>query len=166
MLAAWGIARADDAGDAALPAPGFAGDRYAALWTKSPFAIATPEAAATSTDYSLVGLAQFGGVTYVSLIDKQTQEHFVLTNDKPVRNLTLVSISHGSDGDSVVIQRNGEMLTLKQETGAAPGAPSEMPRPLDNAPLSNVGGVVSRPNMLRPSVRFHRPVIVIPPPPQ
>jgi hypothetical protein len=168
-LAALGIARASDAGDAAVPAPGFAGDRYAALWTKSPFAIATPEAAASSTDYSLVGLAQFGGVTYVSLVDKQTQEHFVLTNDRPVRNLTLVSISHGSDGASAVIQRNGEMLTLKQETAPAPGSSTPNP-PLmalaANGPLPSVGGVAPRPNMLRPPVRFHRPPITIPPPPQ
>ena len=36
---AWG-----DPSAPALPGPTFEGDRYASLWTKSPFAIATPDA--------------------------------------------------------------------------------------------------------------------------
>jgi len=169
-------ARADDA--SGLPGPGFSGDRYTTLWTKSPFAIATPEAAAASQDYSLVGLAQFDGVSYASLVDKQSNEHFVLASDKPVRNLKLVSISHGANGASAVIDRNGEELTLQQEVTAppSPGAgpvgwqppPGAMPTPqpfIPGAPLSSVGGVIPPAYMRPPSVHFHRPLTRIPPRP-
>jgi len=173
VLTGAGFARADDT--SALPGPGFSGDRYATLWTKSPFAIATPEAAAATQDYQLVGLAQFDGVSYASLVDKQSNEHFVLASDKPVRNLTLVSIAHGPSGASAIIQRNGETLTLQQEVapptpGGQPGPPGAMPMPtpqpfMPGAPLSNVGGVVPQAYLRPPPVRFHRPGIHFPPQP-
>jgi hypothetical protein len=154
------------ADDAATPGPGFSGDRYANLWTKSPFAIATPDAPTTSADYQLVGMAQFDGVSYASLVDRQTQEHFVLASDKPVKNLTLVSISHGTSGALAVIQRNGETLTLKQEE--APAADAAAPQAALNRVLPqanpSVGGVVS-PIFRRPPVHIHRTVIVVPPRP-
>ena len=167
-------ARADAGDTATLPGSGFGGDRYATLWTKSPFAIATPEAAAESQDYQLVGLAQFDGVSYASLVDKQTQEHFVLASDKPVRNLTLVSIAHTADGGSAVLQRNGEMLTLKQEgePAAAPGqpppnAPPGVPMPTFPQMNPSVGGM-PRNYFMHPRVGIHRPPITLPsrPPPQ
>jgi hypothetical protein len=151
------------ADDAATPGQGFSGDRYANLWTKSPFAIATPDAPSTSADYQLVGMAQFDGVSYASLVDRQTQEHFVLASDKPVKNLTLISISHGASGALAVIQRNGETLTLKQEEAPAVTAPapdSTPPRILN----PSVGGV-AMPFFRRPPVHIHRPTIVIPPRP-
>jgi hypothetical protein len=151
--------------DAATPEPGFSGDRYANLWTKSPFAIATPDAPATSADYQLVGMAQFDGVSYASLVDRQTQEHFVLASDKPVKNLTLVSISHGTSGALAVIQRNGETLTLKQEEAPAADATAlpALNRVLAQANPS-VGGVVP-PISRRPPVHIHRTVIIVPPRP-
>jgi hypothetical protein len=156
---------------AVLPGAGFDGGRYATLWTKSPFAIATPEAVAASQDYQLVGMAQFDGISYVSLVDRQTQEHFVLASDKPVKNLTLVSISRGSTGASAIIQRNGEPLTLRQEEAAAPasgsvvgGIPIPQVSP-PGAPLSSVGGIVPRGYFIPPAARIHRFRIQVPPPP-
>jgi hypothetical protein len=165
-LGAIRTAQADEAGDSALPAAGFSGDRYASLWTKSPFAIATPEAAAGSTDYALVGLAQFDGISYASLIDKQSQEHFVLASDKPVRNLTLVSISRQPSGATAVIRRNGEVLSLKLENVAPPtnGGPPQNPQGFPMA-MPNGNGMINQP-VFRPPVRFHRPLIRVPPPPQ
>jgi hypothetical protein len=162
------FARAGAADSPATPGPGFPGDRYANLWTKSPFAIATSDAPATSADYQLVGMAQFDGVSYVSLIDKQTQEHFVLASDKSVKNLTLVSISHGTSGALAVIQRNGESLTLKQEeaSATAPAGETPVPDPGRTLPQANpsVGGV-ALPFSRRPPVHIHRTVIVVPPRP-
>jgi hypothetical protein len=162
------FSRAGAADSSATPGPGFSGDRYANLWTKSPFAIATPDASATSADYQLVGMAQFDGISYASLIDKQTQEHFVLASDKPVKNLTLVSISHGTSGALAVIQRNGESLTLKQEEApaAVPASDASVPDPGRALPQANpsVGGV-SLPLSKRPPVHIHRTVIVVPPRP-
>jgi hypothetical protein len=153
-----------------LPGAGFSADRYATLWTKSPFAIATPEAGAASQDFELVGLAQFDGVSYASLIDKQSNEHFVLSSDKPARNLTLVSISHSQGGATATIQRNGELLTLTQEEApaSAPGPVGAMPTPqvlAPGAPLSSVGGVIPPAYLVPPRARVHRPGIRVPPHP-
>lgn len=171
LLATVATARADGPDEAPFPPAGFPGDRYAALWTKSPFAIATPEAASGSADYSLVGLAQFDGVSYASLVEKPSGEHFVLASDKPVRNLTLVSIAHRSDGPIATIRQNGEILTLRLETTAPP--PTALPpmMQMPNAPpgspppFSNVGGMGQQFNA-PPPVRFHRRPIAVPPRPQ
>ena len=165
---------ADEPG--ALPGPAFSGDRYTALWSKSPFAIATPDAPATSSEYEFVALAQLEGVTYVTLIDKQSpgQDHFVLSSDKPVRNLTLVSATRTAGGTSAVVEHNGERLTLQLEQAAAPppvplpamagatGIPMTSSHPF-MIPSSNpsVGGMVPAP----PHARFHfRTRVPLPPP--
>jgi hypothetical protein len=160
---------ADDA--PALPGPGFDGDHYADLWTKSPFAIATADAPPTSQDYELVGMAQFDGISYVSLVEKESSKHFTLTSEKPVDNIKLVSISHGPNGASAVILRNGESLTLQEEQ--APAQPASMPMILAGqtgtsyfmrpSPNPSVGGMV--PANLPPRAHFHRPLIHIPLPP-
>ena len=161
-LTAYLPVRADDA--PAVPGPGFPGDRYASLWTASPFSIPTPEASAALADYQLVGLVQFGGIAYASLVDRRTQEHFVLTSDKPARNLTLVSVAHGPASTSVVINRNGELINLKQEemsavvsVGTAPAA-----APTANTPS---GVLPAETPPARPLVRFHHRTLIIPPPP-
>jgi hypothetical protein len=169
-LAAMLAARAGSADEAPFPPAGFPSDRYAALWTKSPFAIATPEAGAASADYSLVGLAQFDGVSYASLIEKQSGDHFVLASDKPVRNLTLLSIAHRADGATATINHNGETLTLRLENAPPSGGPNPngvvlppMNNPGANSP--NAGGFVPYPGN-PPPVRFHRRPIIVPPRPQ
>ena len=48
-------------------------------------------------NYALVGIAQFDGVSYASLIDRQTQKHFLLSNGETVGDLTLVSVLPDSD---------------------------------------------------------------------
>jgi hypothetical protein len=166
-------------GGPAVPGPGFDGGRYAGLWTKSPFAIATPDAPAASQDYELVGSAQFGGISYVSLINKQDQYHFVLASDKPLKDpshkldLKLVSISHGHDGSSAVILQGGQSLMLQQEDART--APAGMPAlslPRDiipppgmvPSPNPSVGGFVPA-YTVPPRVRLHHPLTRIPPPP-
>jgi len=162
-----------------LPGPAFDAGRYTNLWTKSPFAIATPDAPAISEDYELVGMAQFDGVSYVSLISKQNSDHFVLSSDKPLKDpkhnldLQLVSIVHGSGGASAIILRNGESLTLHQEDAAVPGAqgssgPGGVPFPQPGmvaSPNPSVGGFVPA-NNLPPPAHVHRRLIRIPPLPQ
>lgn len=72
---------------------------------------------AESSDYSLVGIAQFNGISYASLIAKQNQEYFLLTTDKPARGLTLVSISQEYNASDVmaVVRKDGRLVTLKWE---------------------------------------------------
>ncbi len=169
------------ADDPAVPGEGFGASRYEALWTKSPFAVATAEAAPESSDYSLVGIAQFDGVSYASLIDKQNnQEHFLLSSDKPSKGITLVSVTrgHGPSDTLAVIQKAGQSITLKLEqpalapAAAANGAPGMPPNAAGLTP-----GVITpqipmpgasapgNPGQMSPPVRIRPRIISVPPPP-
>ena len=168
------LAPPSDAGTAAAPGEGFPAQRYEALWTKSPFAVETPEAGEESPDYSLVGVAQVDGIFYASLIEKQNQEHFLVSSDKPYKGLTLTSISRGHDVNdtSAALMKDGQPITLKLETG-----PMVPPAPIPGMPNISVpsAGIVPQniqmPGMtqpggnmpVRPLVRIHRPAIHLPP---
>lgn len=116
------LLRADDKPE--LPSDPFPAEHYQSLWTKSPFAVASPEAGQESSDYALVGVARFDGIDYASLINKQTNEHLLLASDKPLPGLSLVSLQHGNKTEdiSAVILNHGQSLTLKLET-TAPNPP-------------------------------------------
>ena len=152
----------------ALPGAGFDPARYSQLWTKSPFAVATPEGAAESPDYALVGVAEFDGISYASLTDRHSQEHFVLSSDKPVRGLVLVSINRGKDvaSTSVNLQKDGQPLTLNLEiapSAAAPGMPVAN-LPPGNVPASASPSAIYSPRTnAPPPVRIHHPLIHLPP---
>ena len=161
----------------ALPGIGFVPSRYEVLWTKSPFAVATSETVGEeSPDYFLVGIANIEGINYASVIERQSQEHFLISTDQTTRGLKLTSITRGHDGSDTyaVVQKGGQSITLKLEqppaAPATPGAPpltntAVMPGvltpqiPMPGAGLPSAGSV-------RPlSARFHRPPIHLPPPP-
>jgi len=156
---------------AALPGNGFPVAHYETLWAKSPFAIATPDAAPESTDYALVGIAEFDGIPYASLIDKKSQEHFLVSGDKPARGLTLTSVTPGKNGSDTfaTIQQNGQPLILKLETVAASPAlnnPASFVPTLPQTPLPGVtyiGSPIGRDAPPR-AFFFRRPVRVPPPP--
>ena len=154
---------------------GYTPDRYQDLWTKSPFAVETPDEAVTDTaDYSLVGVAQLGDVTYASLIQKQNQAHLLVSSDKPLGGLTLNSVSNKSDGIYVSFTRDGQPLTLKLEAAPA-GAPQasaepNMPATFGTAPgMAPAGGQTIpmpgafNPSTARPLIRIRRPLIHVPP---
>lgn len=168
------------ADDPVVPGEGFPASRYEALWTKSPFAVATSdEVAESSPDYFLVGIANIDGISYASVIERQSQEHFLISTDKPARGLTLTSITRSQDGSNTyaVVQKDGQSITLKLEqapaTAAAPNAPTtntvvtpgvitpQIPMPGVGLPppgSPNTGSV-------HPPTRFRRPPIHLPPPP-
>ena len=184
--------RADDAGTNTVgkPAPppppvdeatvthqGYPSARYQSLWTQSPFAVETPDEAPTeSAEYSLVGVAEIDGVSYASLIEKQNQNHLLISTDKPVNGLALNSITHKPDGDTyATLTRDGQPLTLKLETvatgvmapGVMPNAAPQMPGPVtpngavpftQNIPMPGAGG----PQSVRPLIRIRRPIIHVP----
>ena len=101
---------------------GYPASRYETLWMKSPFSVATSDTASQSPDFLLVGLANLDGVDYASLVNKKTNERYLLASGKPQNGLTLVSVTQGQDRDKTfaVVQNNGETLTLK--LSAAPPA--------------------------------------------
>jgi len=123
-----GIALADEA---TLPGSGWKAVRYETLWTKSPFSVATPEVAQGSVEYSLWGIGKIEGISFASLTEKQSNEHFLLTSDKPVRGLTLVSIKRGNDASTTqaVIQKDGQSIVLKLEQGQATAPMAGGPQP-------------------------------------
>jgi hypothetical protein len=176
------------ADDPAVPGASFPASRYEALWTKSPFAVATSEASGgeSSPDYFLVGIANIDGISYASVIERQHQDHFLISTDKPVRGLTLTSITRGHNISDTyaVVQKNGQSITLKLEqpppAAATPGAPpnnTAAAGPGAMTPQINMPGIVTsqlpmpgtglpQPGSIRPPVsRFRRSPIHLPPPP-
>jgi hypothetical protein len=177
----------DTTGGPAAPAPtatddndpaahqGYEPPRYEDLWTKSPFAVETPDTQVTeSAEYSFVGVAQLGNVTYVSLVQKQNQAHLLVTSDKPLGDLKLDSISNKSDGVYASFTQNGQPLTLKLETAPA-GAPQASAAPATGMPaMFNPTGVPGaggqnipmpgsfNPSTARPLIRIRRPLIHVP----
>jgi len=150
-----------------LPGEGFAASHYEALWTKSPFSVSSSEAAPDSPDYTLVAVARFDGVYYASLIDQKSQEHFLVTSDKPARGLTLISVTpgHGDKDTFAMMQKDGQTLTLKMQTSAAAGAaPNTMPGanpPTNVLPAPGTGA----PGEAPPPARIRRPLNHLPPRP-
>jgi hypothetical protein len=160
--------RASAGGD--LPGAAFDFSRYHALWEKSPFAVATP-VAAESSEYSLVGAAQFDGVSYASIIDKQNSDHFVVTSATPAHGFTLVDLVRGQNADSTfaTLENNGGVLKLKLETAAVTANSSSSPA--SGAPAAQAAPVFSPPAFLQgihrrpPRVRMINPPIFVPRPP-
>ena len=103
------------AGDAMPPAKEVDASRYEMLWARSPFVVAKDEVAPETTEYDLAGVARFDGISYASLVEKKSGEHFLLETDRPARGLTLVSVSPGRAGSGVsaVVRKEGQLLTLK-----------------------------------------------------
>jgi hypothetical protein len=172
------------ADDSVLPGQGNTAAHYETLWTKSPFSVATPDAVDTSPDYTLVGITQLDGVAYASVVDAHTQDHFVISTEKTIQGLKLVSITHSRSGSDTFasVQKDGQVLSLKLQSAALPPAggvpgpngqpPGMMPPITQNIQMPGTGnpppgveygtpGTIPAPR----SVRVHRPIIHLPPPP-
>jgi len=108
------LGRADEP---AVPSLGREASHFVVLWTKSPFAVGTGEPSEESPDYILGGIAQFDGVDYASLVEKKSNEHFLLVSDKTIRGLRLLSIFRGQNGSGAVavVQKGDEAFTLRAE---------------------------------------------------
>jgi hypothetical protein len=155
---------------AAVPATTFPASRYEVLWTKSPFAVATSDTVGEeSPDYMLVGIANFDGISYASVLEaKPPQEHFLISSDKATRGMTLKSINHNHDGTETyaVVVKDGQSLTLKLQQAPAltgtetPGAMPMNAMPGSFAPQIPMPG--SGTGSVRPFTRFHRPPIHLP----
>jgi hypothetical protein len=152
---------------------GYPPERYEDLWTKSPFAVETPDSpvATDSAEYSMVGVAQLGDVTYVSLIEKQNGAHLLVSSDKPLGGITLNSVSNKQDGVYATFTRDGQPLTLKLEAAPAGTGAQAMPN-MANMPAvampQNGGQNIPMPGSFNPSnarplIRIRRPLIHVPP---
>ena len=110
-----------------LPTGPFPASRYSALWETSPFAVATP-VAAESAQYSLVGVAQVDGVSYLSVIDKQgAGDHFVVTSSSPSHGLSLVSLTHETNSTYATLKKDGGIVKLPLEGGSTTAVPTVIP---------------------------------------
>jgi hypothetical protein len=165
------------ADDPVVPGGSFPASRYETLWTKSPFAVATVEAdeGPESPDYSLVGITNINGISYASVIEKEKNEHFLISTDKATRGMTLTSITIGHNGSDTyaLVQKDGQPITLKLEQGPAmAGANSNAPpmnpfmpggnNPTPPLPMPGVSNVFPGSGSTRPFARFHRPPIHLP----
>ncbi len=167
-----------DAAHSFIPSVDFQPARYETLWTKSPFSVATPDGPTdTSPDYALYGIANIDGITYASIVDAHTNEHFLISSDKPTRGLTLNGITREPNGGDTFanVMKDGQLLTLKLAAAPAPVAgatpvngalPQGGPAPGGIVPNITAPGAGSPfGNSSRPFPRIHRPHITLPPPP-
>jgi hypothetical protein len=144
----------------------FPAGRYESLWTKSPFAVATSEETVqASPDYMMVGIANVDGVLYASVIEKDNQQHYLISSDKQNQGFTLTSITKSPDGQDTYanVVKDGQPLTLKLEQ-----APESGPTVAANgAPVLSPGIIAPQIVMpgAEPSPRFphRRNVINLPP---
>lgn len=143
-----------------LPGDGFSASRYESLWTKSPFAVASPDGAAPETaDYSLVGIARIDGVSYASLVEKQSQIHFLVSDNMPARGLTLVSVTRGTEdglGTFALIKKDDQLMTLKLDIASNPATANLAAVPPGVTVTQSASGA--------PVALFHRRAITVPPP--
>jgi hypothetical protein len=102
--------------DSVIPTAPFPASRYEALWTKSPFAVATSEdTVQASPDYMLVGVGNQDGTFYASLIERDNQEHFLISSDKTTRGLIVKSINRSRDGQETYasVIKDGQPLSSR-----------------------------------------------------
>jgi hypothetical protein len=169
LLAVLAFPLAGRGDETVLPGQGFSAAHYESLWIRSPFAVASAETAPESSDYALVGIAQFDGISYASLVDKKSQEHFLLAGNKPANGLTLLSITPGHGGaDTVaVVRKNGDSIRLKLQGSGDVLVGSKIettPAPKVSTPAPTVD-LSPSPETEVPRARHHLRVIQIPPPP-
>lgn len=90
-----------------------------------------------SFNYALVGVARFDGVSYASLINRQTKMRLLLFTDKPVDGLKLISVGgdEATAGPSAIIDRAGVSIQLKVE--ADPGTDLSVPLSLAPSAFTN-----------------------------
>ncbi len=79
------------------------------------FPAAAEDASGEPPGYSLVAVARYDGISYASLVDNRTREHFLLSTKNPARGLVLTQVTPDWDasGVSAVIRQNGESLLLQ-----------------------------------------------------
>ncbi|HEY5892728.1 MAG TPA: hypothetical protein VIT91_05800 [Chthoniobacterales bacterium] len=119
-------------GDDVVP-QGHKPDRYARVWQKSPFTVASVVAqpAATETGladaYTLVGLATAGGKPIVTLLDNASQQSQLVTDKiKQEGDIRVVKFVNDIDPAKVevTLQKGGETGVLKFNLNTSVAAPS------------------------------------------
>jgi len=78
------------------------------------------ESSLTSSNYTLVGIAKFDGISYASLLDGQTGGHFLLSTDKKSDlDVTLISVRTYDDasGPAAIIEKDNVSVLVKLESG-------------------------------------------------
>jgi hypothetical protein len=162
--------------DAAVAHQGYPATRYESLWTKSPFAVETPdEAVQESIDYTLVGVMQLEGVTYASLIATRDQSRKLIRSDKVTDGLIVKGVTRKENGDTfATVNRDGQPLELKLQTSESGpvggnvvinGPAVNVPMPgsfTPNIPMPGAGNAGGAGPSVRPLIRIHRPIIHVP----
>ncbi len=157
-----------------VPGASFPVEHYSKLWLQSPFAVASATVAA-SPDFALLAVAKIDGVSYATMLQKQTQQHFVVSSQEPAHGLTLVSIQRGKNADGTIASflQSGQSITLPLETAKPGDTPEVNATPIGpvgatptylpiGAPIPrNLPSGAPRP----PPALRHRARIFVPPPP-
>jgi hypothetical protein len=182
LLFCLGLAGLARAADPAIPS-GTTAERYQPIWVRSPFTLATPNAAESAT-WVLTGLAEDGDAPIVFLMNRNNQERMSVMTKANEKGFAIDSISYNANPllSTVKVKTPAETMTLRfdpaQMTVAnaapAPGVPGFNAGPNGGLRPGFPGGVrpgmprlpVTRttiPNPIAPNTPPAAPVPSIPP---
>lgn len=136
------------------------------LMDRSPFSLPTAEESSPLADrYTLTGAASLNGEPLIFVLDKNTQEHHMLS--KSSNNLNIGLVEYLPDPDPrhmrATIKVNGQTATIsyaepvsvqgqQPQAASRPAAnPNPNPTVVVNAPPAPVAAPVSSPNMRQPN---------------
>ena len=103
-------------GGSAIP-DGYPADRYAPLWTHSPFTLASVQQEAApgfAQNLAVVGIVRIGSEDWVTLLNKQSQERFIVGAEPDEQGVKVVAVVTDADPlkTRVTIQKGGELATV------------------------------------------------------
>jgi hypothetical protein len=160
---------------------GYAVERYAALWERSPFttASAVEDAPPAAAKLALAGLARIGSEDTVTVLNKESQERIIVTQTPNAQGYKLVSVEPNADplkvvvtllkGDeSIKVRFDPTLLAAQSKTAPPPGQnplpnanPLGMPTAMPVARPLNPGSVerqVRRPPIPLPVIPNRAPI--------
>lgn len=145
------LAQTDGVADEALLPEAFPEGRYALIWEKSPFTLASAAeepVAGFTNNLVLVGLGRINDMPYVRIMDRTSQTRFTVGGEQPHNGIELVDIEPSDDpGESTArLRRGGETGVVRFDPNmlASGSAPQAIPAP-GRAPRGSPGANAPRP---------------------
>lgn len=118
--------------------PAFPLSRYQPMWEKSPFQLkseAPPEMSeGLAQRYVLTGIAEIDGEPIVFLMERSTQNRFMVRREGGEINLVEINIEAKYSDSSAVVRRGGEVGVVKFDATNPAAAMAAVPAPMQVQP--------------------------------
>ncbi len=153
-----------------IPPEGFPVERYEIIWKRSPFTLSSISGEVGDvSNFALIGYLKIGSMDYITVVNKQSHETFLLSPEPNSQGMRLISVEQNSDPLKVTarVSMNGDIEEIRYDASAL-SAPlnggSATPPPSRNHTIS-VQGVPSSPSVPpHAGHRILRSAPILPPP--